>query len=116
MKAMGAAENPEIIKARAALDEVNEAIRAYEREKARLETDSKLPGVKGLAAKNLLAQLLSSPLAERLQTALIKAEAAVRMAQKKAVEQAAAGTGRPTNGSMWWMQRELEERKRRYGR
>jgi hypothetical protein len=36
---MGFAENDEIKKARAALDEVNEAIRAYEKEKSRLESE-----------------------------------------------------------------------------
>jgi hypothetical protein len=56
MKVAGFAENDEIKKARAALDEVNEAIRAYEKEKARLEEESKLPGVKGLG---MLSSLLT---------------------------------------------------------
>ena len=114
MKASGLTDTEEMIRARAALDEVNAAIRAYEAEKSRLEEQSKLPGVKGLAARNLLAQLLSSPLAEKLQTALIKAEAAVRLASKKAAEQAAAGTGRPTGGAVFWMNRELDEKKKLY--
>jgi len=116
LKAAAIADTPEIIKARAALDEVNAAIRAYETEKSRLEQDSQLPGVKGLAAKNLLAQLLSSPLASNLATALIKAEAAVRQAIKKATDDQITKNGKPTGGSMFWMTRELEERKRRYGR
>jgi hypothetical protein len=111
-------EETEAIKAaRVALDEVNAAIRAYEEERSRLEHDAQLPGVKGLAAKNLLAQLLSSPLAERLSVALIKAEAAVRLATKQAEkEQAESNKGKPTGGTMFWMNRELEERKRLYGR
>jgi len=116
MKAAGLGENEAIAKARAALDDVAKAIRAYETEKSRLEEGSKLPGVKGLAAKNLLAQLLSSPLAERLQTSLIKAEAAVRLATKKAVEEALAKSGPPTGGALWWMSRELTERQKMYGK
>merc|ERR1712232_1440085 len=78
----GGEEHPEIRKARLALEEVNKRIRAYEAEKARLEAESKLP-VKGLKAKNELAQLDSSPLWEQLNAALITAEAAVRIATKK---------------------------------
>lgn len=102
--------------AKAALEEVNAAIRAYEEEKTRLEADSKLPGVKGLAAKNLLAQLMASPLAEKLSAALIKAEAAVRIAIKEAEKAALAQAGKPTGGQMFWMNRTVEENKRRYGR
>ena len=117
MKAALIEETEAMKAARAALDEVNAAIRAYETEKNRLETDSQLPGVKGLAAKNLLAQLLSSPLAEKLSAALIKAEAAVRLATRQAEKDAAASiAGKPTSGSVFWMNRELEERKLRYGR
>jgi len=117
MRAALLEETDSIKAARAALDEVNAAIRAYEQEKTRLETDNQLPGVKGLAAKNLLAQLLSSPLAEKLSAALIKAEAAVRMATRQAEKDAAASiAGKPSGGSMFWMQRELEERKKLYGR
>jgi hypothetical protein len=79
----GGDEHPEIRKARLALEEVNKRIRAYEAEKARLTKESELPGVKGLRAKNLLAQLDSSPLAEELNQALITAEAAVRIATRK---------------------------------
>lgn len=100
--------------AKAALEEVNAAIRAYEEEKTRLEADSKLPGVKGLAAKNLLAQLMASPLAEKLSAALIKAEAAVRIAIKEAEKAALAQAGKPTGGQMFWMNRTVEENKRRY--
>ena len=117
MKAAMIEDNDQIKAARAALEEVNAAIRAYEEEKSRLEADSKLPGVKGLAAKNLMHQLMASPLAEKLSAALIKAEAAIRMAvkqaQKEAIENAA---GKPTGGTMFWMNRELEERKKWYGR
>jgi len=116
MKLAGLGENEAMSKARAALDDVAAAIRAYETEKARLEEGSKLPGVKGLAAKNLLAQLLSSPLAERLQTSLIKAEAAVRLATKKAMEEAKVANGGKSAGSVWWMNRELAERQKMYGR
>jgi len=111
-------EDTEAIKAaRAALEEVNAAIRAYEEERSRLEADSQLPGVKGLAAKNLLAQLMASPLAEKLAAALIKAEAAIRIATKQAEKEAAASAaGKPTGGTMFWMNRTIEDQRARYGR
>jgi hypothetical protein len=46
--------------------QVNRRIKEYETEKARLEAEALLPGVKGLKAKNLLAQLETSPLKEEL--------------------------------------------------
>ena len=79
----GGEEHPEIRKARLALEEVNKRIRAYEAEKARLTAEAQQPGVKGLKAKNELAQLDSSPLWEQLNAALITAEAAVRIATRK---------------------------------
>jgi hypothetical protein len=116
-------ENEAVRKARLALEEVNKAIRAYETEKQRLTDESKLQGVKGLAAVNLLAQLLSSPLAEKLNAALITAEAAVRIAGRKfgatgsvfttATDQRVA---KPTDGAMWWMSRELADAKIKYGK
>jgi len=114
-------EHPEIRKARLALEEVNKRIRAYEAEKARLEKESELPGVKGLRAKNLLAQLDSSPLAEELNQALITAEAAVRIATRKFGGQkgggAASGEGAPlTDGAIWWMNRDLQEKQTKYGK
>eukprot|EP01088_Endostelium_zonatum_P013979 TRINITY_DN289_c0_g1_i2.p1 TRINITY_DN289_c0_g1~~TRINITY_DN289_c0_g1_i2.p1 ORF type:complete len:275 (+),score=78.77 TRINITY_DN289_c0_g1_i2:834-1658(+) len=118
-RSMGKDEHPEIRKARLALEEVNKRIRAYEAEKARLEKESQEPGVRGLKAKNLLAQLGSSPLWEELNKALITAEAAVRIATKKFGGGAGGGaddsTG-PTDGAIWWMNKDLEEKKRRYGK
>jgi len=117
-RSMGKDEHPEIRKARLALEEVNKRIKAYEAEKARLEAESLEPGVRGLKAKNMLAQLGSSPLWEELNKALITAEAAVRIATKKF---GAGGTGGdestgPTDGAIWWMNRDLEEKKAKYGR
>jgi len=114
-------EHPEIRKARLALEEVSKRIRAYEAEKARLQKESEQPGVKGLKAKNELAQLDSSPLWEQLNAALITAEAAVRIATKKFGGGSYSGGGageaaRPTDGAIWWMNRDLEEKKKRYGR
>jgi hypothetical protein len=114
-------EHPEIRKARLALEEVNARIRAYEAEKTRLEEEAKLPGVKGLKAKNLLAQLDSSPLKEELNKALITAEAAVRIVTKKFGK---GGTGggegseiaAPTEGAIWWMNKDLEQKKKKYGK
>ena len=117
----GGEEHPEIRKARLALEEVNKRIREYEAEKARLEALAAGSGVKALTAKNQLAQLDASPLAEELNKALITAEAAVRIATRKfggasgASSGGSVGSGCPTDGAVWWMNRDLEEKKKRYG-
>jgi len=121
VRSMGFDEHPEIRKARLALEEVSKRVKAFEAEKARLEAESELPGVKGLAAKNMLAQLENNPLKIELNEALIHAEAAVRIATKKfgggKVSAASAG-GKiaPTEGAIWWMNKDLEEKKKRYGK
>jgi len=115
-RSMGTDEHPEIRAARLALEEVNRRIKAYEAERYRLTEESKLPGVRGLKAINELAQLDSSPLAEQLNKALITAEAAVRIAVRKYGGQGGGGAGGPTEGALWWMSRDLEEKKKRYGR
>jgi len=109
-------EHPEIRKARLALEEVNKRIRAYEEEKARLEGEAAGTGVKSLAAKNTLAQIESSPLKEELNKALITAEAAVRIATRKFGGQSGAhGTDAgSSDGALWWMNRDLEEKQRKY--
>jgi len=123
-RSMGHAdEHPEIRKARLALEEVNRRIREYEAEKARLEAEAQLPGVKGLRAKNLLAQIDSSPLWEELNKALITAEAAVRIATRKfggggtgVSGEGGSSSSSPSDGAIWWMNRDLAEKKKRYGR
>jgi hypothetical protein len=116
----GGDEHPEIRAARLALEEVNKRIRAYEAEKARLEEEANQPGVRGLKAKNQLAQLDASPLKEELNTALIKAEAAVRIATKKfggAGGGGGGGTDSAMNqGALWWMNKDLETKKAKYGK
>jgi hypothetical protein len=112
-------EHPEIRAARLALEEVNKSIKAYEAERYRLTEESKLPGVKGLKATNELAQLDASPLAEKLNKALITAEAAVRIAVRKFGGQSGGGAGSetgPTEGALWWMSRDLEEKQKHYGK
>eukprot|EP01107_Rhizomastix_libera_P005063 TRINITY_DN18266_c1_g1_i1.p1 TRINITY_DN18266_c1_g1~~TRINITY_DN18266_c1_g1_i1.p1 ORF type:complete len:292 (+),score=67.69 TRINITY_DN18266_c1_g1_i1:44-877(+) len=114
----GGDEHPEIKKARLALEEVNKRIREYEAEKARLEAEAKQPGVRGLKAVNMLAQIDSSPLKEQLNKALITAEAAVRIASRKfAGQSGAAGAegGSPTDGAIWWMNKDLAEKQKKYG-
>lgn len=113
-------EHPEITKARLALEEVNKRIRAYEAEKARLEGIANSgSGVKALGARNMLAQLDSSPLKEELNKALITAEAAVRIATKKYGGSGGGAGGsyeQPQAASIWWMNRDLLEKQRKYGR
>lgn len=113
-------EHPEIRAARLALEEVNKRIKAYEAEKARLEELAQGKGVKALGAKNQLAQLESGPLKEDLNAALIKAEAAVRICTKKFGGAGGGGGGGessgPTEGAMYWMNKDLEVKKKRYGR
>jgi len=111
-------EHPEIRKARLALEEVNKRIRAYEEEKARLEAEAAGTGVRALGAKNMLAQIDSGPLKEQLNKALITAEAAVRIATKKFGGKAFGGEGEggSSDGAIWWMNRDLEEKQRRYGK
>jgi hypothetical protein len=115
--------NPELDAARAALAEVNKRIKAYEAEKARLQKIAeKGKGVKALGAVNMLAQIESGPLMEQLRAALITAEAKVRIVAKKYKLKASgggggAGEGQPrTEGTVWWMKREIQEKKKLYGR
>jgi len=115
-------EDEAVKKARLALEDVLAKIKAYEAEKARLEEGAALPGVKGLKFKNELAQLDSSPLMEQLNKALITAEAAVRMAARKSKAGGSSSGGEdsgpqmPTAGAVWWMQRDLADKQRKYGR
>jgi hypothetical protein len=121
----GPDEHPEVKRAREALASVNQRIREYEAEKSRLEELAKGTGVKALGAANMLAQLSSGPLAEELNKALITAEAAIRIATKKFGNAAAsAESSGPrksvaanfSSGAVWWLNRDLEEKKRMYGK
>jgi len=115
-RSMGKDEHPEIRKARLALEEVNKRIRAYEEEKARLTAESKGSGVKALGAKNMLAQIDAGPLKDELNKALITAEAAVRIASKKFGGMNGEDGGDSSSaGAIWWLNRDLEEKKKRYG-
>jgi len=114
-RSMGHDEHPEIKKARLALEEVNKRIREYEEEKARLEAEAAGTGVKALGAKNMLAQIDCSPLKEQLNKALITAEAAVRIATKKYGGAGGGASGGSSDGALWWMNRDLEEKQRKYG-
>lgn len=119
-RSMNKDEHPEIRKARLALEEVNKRIRAYEEEKDRLTKESQGEGVKALGAKNMLAQIDSGPLSQELNKALITAEAQVRIATKKfgggGGGGGSGGSGdAASDGAIWWMNRDLEEKKKRYG-
>lgn len=108
---------PEVAAAIAALAEVNKRVREYETEKARLEDiAANGSGIKSPRAKNELAQLVSGPLWEQINKALITAEAAVRIAQRKYGTGTVAVDGAPRiSGTMWWLDRELKTKKERYG-
>jgi len=121
-RSMGCDELPEeVLAAMRALEEVNRRVVEYETEKKRLEDEAAGDsGIKALKAKNELAQLRASPLWERINKALISAEAAVRLASKKygvnATGQTSGSGVVRTNGTMWWIQRELETKKKLYGK
>jgi len=118
-RSMGHDEHPEVKKARLALEEVNRRIAAYEEEKDRLTkiSEAEKNSVKGLGAKNLLAQIDSGPLKEELNKALITAEAAVRMAVKKfGGSTGSGGGGGDSEGALWWMNRDLLEKQKKYGK
>jgi len=112
----------ELRAALAALAEVQKRVNEYEAEKYRLEQESQQnegKGVKALGAKNMLAQLTSSPLWENINKALIIAEAKVRICQRKYGVGGTAMQGEHgpmrNQGTLWWMDRELQEKKEKYG-
>ena len=111
-------------------------IAALEAKKADLTEKSKLDGIKGMKAKNELAQLLAEDPTD-LNRALLTAEAALRRAKKKfgaKAPGAASSSSAPkpaeeegeevgaklnlpsatgnTAGTMWWLEREMEEAKK----
>ena len=103
----GTCDNPEVIKAQQALEEVQKVIRGIENKKAELSQKSKGTGVAAMRAKAELEQLCSGDNTE-LNKALITAEAQVRKVQKLT-----GCTGSiAAQGMMWWMNRELEEAKK----
>jgi len=113
-------EDEDIRKAREALEAVNKSIAAYEAEKTRLTDEAKGgSGTKALKATNELAQLNSGPLWQKLNKDLITAEAAVRIATRRARERGELkeSPGGPirTEGAVWWMNRDLKEKQEKYG-
>ncbi len=120
-RSLVAADLPaEVRAALAALADVQKRVNEYEAEKHRLEEESKGQGVKALGAKNMLAQLTSSPLWENINRALITAEAKVRIAQRKygkgGSELPQSGGAMNNAGTLWWMERDLQEKKAKYGK
>lgn len=122
-------EPPEVRAARLALEKVMKKIRAYETKKQQLEKDAASnggKGIKALRARNELAQLDSSPLKESLNKSLITAEAKVRIATKKYGGKSSistdpdsakkAGKGDVGMGGVWWIKRDLKEKKKKYGK
>ncbi|MES1908571.1 MAG: hypothetical protein MHM6MM_001481 [Cercozoa sp. M6MM] len=95
--------NEMLARAQQALDAVQAEIASIEAQKTRLEAEANGGGVKAFRAKAELAQLLAAD-QTGLNRALITAEAAVRKASKMG--------GGDAQGTLWWMQRELEEAKK----
>jgi len=95
--------NEELVKAQEALQAVNKEIEKIEAKKKDLTAKASQSGVKGAQAKNELEQLLNQDNTD-LNRALLTAEAAVRKAQKLG--------GTAAQGSLWWVNRELEEVKK----
>jgi len=60
----------------------------------------------------MLAQIDCSPLKQQLNAALITAEAAVRIATKKYGGSASGGSGGSSDGALWWMNRDLEDKQK----
>jgi len=95
--------NEELAKAQKALDAVNAEIDRIEALKNELERKSQGSGVLAMKAKNELNQLLNGDQTE-LNRAVLTAEAAVRRAQKLG--------GSAAQGHLWWIERELTEKKK----
>lgn len=94
--------NEELKKAELALKDVQAEIASIEKQKHHLEEAAKGEGVKAKKANAELEMLLKADQMP-LRKALITAEAAVRKAQKSKDVQA--------QGSLWWLNAELEEAK-----
>mmetsp|Transcript_361 Transcript_361/g.714 ORF Transcript_361/g.714 Transcript_361/m.714 type:complete len:227 (-) Transcript_361:70-750(-) len=95
--------NEELAKAQKALDAVTAEIDRIEALKNELERKSQGSGVLAMKAKNELNQLLNGDQTE-LNRAVLTAEAAVRRAQKLG--------GSAAQGHLWWIDRELTEKKK----
>jgi flagellar biosynthesis chaperone FliJ len=104
--------NQEIDRAKEALDHVNAEIAKIEAQKHDLEEKASHDGVKGKTAKQQLNSLLNED-HTGLNAAVLHAEASVRKA-KKMMEEILSGdkTSIHTEGTMWWMDRELAEVKK----
>jgi len=94
--------NEELKKAQAALKECQDEIARIESTKEKLEEAAKGQGVKAKKANAELEMLLKADQLP-LRKSLITAEAAVRKAQKSKDVQA--------QGTLWWLNAELEEAK-----
>ena len=94
--------SPAAVKAHEALSAVRSEINRIETLKSELEEKASGAGVKAMQAKNELQQLLTRDNTD-LNRALLTAEAALRRA---------GGAGDLPPGSLWWMNRELEEMKK----
>merc|ERR1711916_6286 len=125
MRSMSNEEHPKVREARLALEDVNEKIKAYETKKTKLEEESKQSGIKGRKAQHELAIFENGPESESLNESLLHAEALLRKMRKEfgaaggsansGKENGSAGLG-GQQGTMFWMDYELAEKKRLYGR
>jgi len=94
---------PELTAALEAYAVVEVELLKIEKEKNRLRKEAKGTGVKAKAAANTLAQMETAELPPDLLKAVVKAESQVKRAQSK--------IGAPA-GSVWWLDRDIQELKK----
>uniref|UniRef100_A0A7S3V280 Uncharacterized protein n=1 Tax=Aplanochytrium stocchinoi TaxID=215587 RepID=A0A7S3V280_9STRA len=102
--------DPNLDKAQKALVEVNSKLTEIEKQKAQLKKDAKGDGPKAKKAQFQLKSMKNSQMVSDLNARLLKAEAAIRAAQR-----AAKGSTAHPQGTAWWVERELQEVKELYG-
>jgi len=103
-------QDPNLDKAQKALIEVNVKLTEIEKLKAKLKIEARGEGPKAKKAQFQLKSMKNSQMISDLNTRLLKAEAAIRAAQRNAKANA-----KHPKGTSWWMQRELQEVRELYG-
>lgn len=116
-KSLDTDNNPELRDARLALSELNDEIHKYERKKRGITEEMRRAAEEGKKARENqkkfeLKELRAKFREHGFSAALLKAQAIVRKFSKQA---AAAPKGSQPEGTAWWLDRELKEKKKLYG-